>query len=71
MILPTEHLIVLVHDVFERGFVHVFVNHDRYHVREGNPVYVSRVDCSDFVFSLSSHRQSYIGLVFVSRFLDS
>jgi hypothetical protein len=36
-----------------------------------NPVYASRVDCSDLVFSLSSHRHSYTGLVFSSRFLDS
>jgi hypothetical protein len=36
-----------------------------------NPVYVRRVDFSDLVFSLSSHRHSYIGLVFSSRFLDS
>ncbi len=36
-----------------------------------NPVYVRLVDFSDFVFSLSSHRHSYIGLVFISRFLDS
>jgi hypothetical protein len=35
MIPPTEHLIVLVHDVFERGLVHVFVNRYRYHVNEG------------------------------------
>jgi hypothetical protein len=35
MILPTEHLIVLVHDVLERGFVRVLVNHYRYHVSEG------------------------------------
>jgi len=25
LILPTEHLIVLVHDIVERGFVHVLV----------------------------------------------
>ncbi len=36
-----------------------------------NPVYVSRVDFSDLVFSLSSYRHSYIGLVFSSSFLDS
>ena len=35
MIPPTEHLIVLVHDVFERDLVHVFVNHFRYNVSEG------------------------------------
>ena len=35
MIPPTEHLIVLVHDVFGRGLVHVLVNHYRYHVSEG------------------------------------
>jgi len=33
MILPTEHLMVLVHDVLERGLVRVFVNHYGYHVR--------------------------------------
>jgi hypothetical protein len=36
-----------------------------------NPVYERRVDFSDLVFSLSSHRHSYIGFVFGSRFLDS
>jgi hypothetical protein len=30
-----------------------------------------RVDSSTVVFSLSSHRHSYIGLVFASRFIDS
>jgi hypothetical protein len=36
-----------------------------------NPVYERRVDFSDLVFSLSSHRHSYLGFVFDSRFLDS
>ncbi len=36
-----------------------------------NPVYVRRVDSSASVFSLSSHRLSYKGLVFNSRFIDS
>ncbi len=36
-----------------------------------NPVYVRSVDSSALVFSLSSHRHSYIGLVFSSRFIDS
>ena len=35
MLPPTEHLIVLVHDVFETGLVRVIVNHYRYHVSEG------------------------------------
>ena len=35
MILPTEHVIVLVHDVLERGLVLVLVNHYGYHVSEG------------------------------------
>ena len=35
MIPPTEHFILLVHDVFVRGLVHVVVNHYRYNVREG------------------------------------
>ncbi len=35
-----------------------------------NPVYVSRVDSSSLVFSLSSHRHSYIDLVFSSCFID-
>jgi len=35
MIPPTEHLIVLVHDVFEGGLVRVIVNHYQYHVNEG------------------------------------
>ncbi len=34
-------------------------------------VYARRVDSSALVFSLSSHRHSYIGLVFSSRFIDS
>jgi hypothetical protein len=34
-------------------------------------VYARRVDFSALVFSLSSHRHSYIGLIFSSRFLDS
>jgi hypothetical protein len=32
--LPWEHLIVLVHDIFDRGFVHELVHHDRNHVSE-------------------------------------
>ncbi len=36
-----------------------------------NPVYVSRVDSSFLVFSLSSHRYSYISLLFSSLFIDS
>jgi hypothetical protein len=35
-----------------------------------NPVYVRHVDSSYLGFSLSSHRQSYIDLVFSSRFID-
>ncbi len=35
-----------------------------------NPVYARHVDSSSLGFSLSSHRQSYIGLVFRSRFID-
>ena len=31
-ILVTEHLIVLVHDIFDRGFVHEFVDHYGDHV---------------------------------------
>ena len=34
-------------------------------------VYVRSVDPSVLAFSLSSHRHSYIGLVFSSRFIDS
>jgi hypothetical protein len=36
-----------------------------------NPVYVRHVNSSDLVFSLSSHRHSFIGRVFSSRFIDS
>jgi hypothetical protein len=36
-----------------------------------NPVYARRVDSSALVFSLSSHRHSYTGLVFTSLFIDS
>jgi hypothetical protein len=36
-----------------------------------NPEYSRCVDFSSLVFSLLSHRHSYIGLVFRSRFLDS
>jgi hypothetical protein len=34
-----------------------------------NPVYARRVDPSALVFSLSSHRHSYTGLLFSSRFI--
>jgi len=30
--LATEHLIVILHDLVERGFVRVLVDHYRYHV---------------------------------------
>ncbi len=36
-----------------------------------NPVSARRVDSSFLVFSLSSHRYSYISLLFSSRFIDS
>jgi hypothetical protein len=36
-----------------------------------NPVYTRLVDPSPLVFSLSSHRHSYIGLLCRSRFNDS
>jgi hypothetical protein len=39
--------------------------------RDGRSVISRRVDSSALVFSLSSHRQSYIGLVCISRFIDS
>ncbi len=35
-----------------------------------NPVYTRHVDSSPLGFSRSSHRHSYIGLVFNSRFID-
>jgi hypothetical protein len=35
-----------------------------------NPVYPRRVDSSTLVFSFSSDRHSYIGLVFSSHFID-
>jgi hypothetical protein len=35
LILATEHLIVLLHDIVERGFVRVLVDHYRYYVSEG------------------------------------
>ncbi len=34
VVLVTEHLIVLVHDIFDRGFVHEIVDHYRNHVSE-------------------------------------
>ena len=34
-VLPSEHLIVLVHDIFDRGLVRELVDHDRNHVSEG------------------------------------
>ncbi len=37
----------------------------------GNPVHVRTVDFSLLLFSLSSHRHSYIGFVFRTRFLNS
>ena len=33
-VLPSEHLIVLVHDIFDRGLVRELVDHDRNHVSE-------------------------------------
>jgi hypothetical protein len=36
-----------------------------------NPVYTRRVDSSFLVFSLLSHRYSYISLLFTSRFIHS
>jgi hypothetical protein len=42
----------------------------RYSSSSSNPVYARHVDSSSLGFSLSSHRQSYIGLVFRSRFID-
>ena len=33
--LASEHLIVLVHDIFDRGLVRELVDHDRNHVSEG------------------------------------
>jgi hypothetical protein len=43
----------------------------RYSSSPINPVYARSVNSSALVFSLSSHRHSYIGLVFSSRFIDS
>ncbi len=34
-VLASEHLIVLVHDILDRGFVRELVHHDRNHVSEG------------------------------------
>ncbi len=42
----------------------------RIKVWQVHPGYVRHVDSSSLGFSLSSHRQSYIGLVFSSRFID-
>ncbi len=42
----------------------------RYSSSSSNPVYESHVISSYLGSSLSSHRQSYIGLVFSSRFID-
>jgi hypothetical protein len=42
-----------------------------YKTMRANPAYKRRVDSSSLVFSLSSDRHSYIGLVFNSRFIDS
>jgi hypothetical protein len=42
----------------------------RYSSSSNNPVFVRYVDSSSLGFSLSSHRQSYIGLVFTSPFID-
>jgi hypothetical protein len=39
-------------------------------VRDHTGVYARHVYSSSLGFSLSSHRQSYIGLVFSSRFID-
>ncbi len=40
-------------------------------VPPSHPVYPSRSDPSDLVFSLSSHRHSYIDLLCISHFIDS
>jgi hypothetical protein len=42
----------------------------RYCSSSSNPVYPRHVDSSSLGFSLSSYRQSYIVLVFSSRFID-
>ena len=42
----------------------------RYSSSSSHPVYVRHVDSSSLGYSLSSHRQSYIGLVITSRFID-
>jgi hypothetical protein len=42
----------------------------RYSSSSINPVYTRHSDSSSLGFSLSSHPQSYIGLVFTSRFID-
>jgi len=34
-VLASEHLIELVHDILDRGFVRELVHHDRNHVSEG------------------------------------
>jgi hypothetical protein len=42
----------------------------RYSSSSRNPVYARYLNSSYLGSSLSSHRQSYIGLIFSSRFID-
>ncbi len=46
------------------GGVDLSILYGRYSSSSRNPVYARHVDSSSLGFSLSSHRRSYIGLVF-------
>jgi hypothetical protein len=59
-------LFLQTHRETDRFFASIF----RYFSSSSNPVYARHVDSSSLGFSLSSHRQSCIGLVFSSRFID-
>jgi hypothetical protein len=49
-----------------KEIMHFYKEQNNYSTSPSNSVYVRRVDFSDLVFSLSSHRHSHIGLVFSS-----
>jgi hypothetical protein len=49
----------------------IFISRYFQFVLSYNPVYVRHVDSSTLVLSLSSHRPSFISLIFNSHFLDS
>ncbi len=66
-IISKSHSPITLANISSINLVSIF----RYSSSSSNPVYVRHVHSSSLGFSLSSHRQSCIGLVFISRFIDS